>query len=631
MSQKTNFPNRVGDLRPNQFLFNYGVGSLVDLPKFAVLVMGLDDWPISPLFTQAIQEDRLVEAIQSRDKYRFGHVQKLYAPPIPAKKQGFDPYDPDMNIGAPVTTFPQWMVCPQCHLLARYVPGKSGNFELKHNPYRPMDTRFVHHNCLRHKKGPLPQVVPARFLYACPKGHLDEFPWVDYVHRGMKCPSTPRLELYEFDDQNQASKLYIVCKSCDTKRAMSDAFDPNQRDMMPPCSGRHPHIGTVEECDDQPRTVLLGASNLWFPSLMSVLSIPVSGENELALLVEAYWKIFVEVEDQSELKGIRKFGQKEVKAAIEAYSDEDLWQAIEAHRNAAAEISDPGDVKYPEWVMLSAADSSKNYPDFKVEKTNLSGHETLESFCEQVVLGHKLREVRALIGFTRITTADDETMEEGVQMAPLSSQTLTWVPASEVRGEGIFIQFKEEKIQAWLQKEAVRNHEGQFRHSHRQWRIARGLDPDAREFPEMMRYVLLHSFSHALMRALSLECGYSLASIRERIYAREATEGKPAMAGILIYTAASDSEGTLGGLVRLGEPEQLEAFVEKALESAEFCASDPLCAENSPDGQGKTVHAAACHACSFLPETSCEMGNRFLDRSVLVPTVETSEFAFFDW
>ena len=629
MNNKTNFPNRVGELRPNQFLFNYGVGALVDLPKFAVLVKGLEDWPVSPLYTQTIQEERLVEAIQSRH-FSLSHVGKLYAPPIPAKKQNFDPLDPDMNIGAPVITFPQWMVCPQCHLLARYAPGKSGNFELKHNPFRPMDTRFVHHNCLRHKKGPLPQVVPARFLYACANGHLDEFPWVAYVHHETECQS-PRLELYEFDDQNQASRLIVACKTCGVTRPMSDAFDPKKRELMPACTGRHPHIGTHEDCDAVPRAVLLGASNLWFPSLMSVLSIPVSGENQLAQIVEAHWETFADVEDQSDLKGVRKFGKKEVKAAIEDYADEEVWQAIEQHLNATAEISDPTDVKYPEWVMLAAADSSKNYPDFKVGKTDLSGHKTLESFCEQVVLGHKLREVRALVGFTRITTADDETIVDEVQMAPLSSQTLTWVPASEVRGEGIFIQFKEEKIQAWLQKDAVKNREMQFRHSHRQWRTARGLDPEGKEFPEMMRYVLLHSFSHALMRALSLECGYSLASIRERIYAREAEDGKPAMAGILIYTAASDSEGTLGGLVRLGEPEQLETFVNKALETAEFCASDPLCAENSPDTQGHTVHAAACHACSFLPETSCEMGNRFLDRSVLVPTVEASEFAFFDW
>ena len=458
-----------------------------------------------------------------------------------------------MNIGAPVATFPQWMVCPKCHRLDRYKPGKSSIFELKHNPFRPMDTRYVHHNCLRHKSGKPPQVVPARFLYACSNGHLDEFPWVDYVHHLTKCTGSPNLELYEFDDQNQASRLIVACKTCGNTRAMSDAFDPKKREMMPLCTGRHPHIGTHEDCEAIPRTVLLGASNLWFPSLMSVLSIPVSGENLLAQIIEDHWKTFTKVDEKAELKSLRKFNNnKELIAAIEDYSDDEVWQAIEQYLNAAADISDPTDVKYPEWVMLSTADSAKNYPDFKIEKTDLSGHPTLASFCEQVVLGHKLREVRALIGFTRITTADDETIEEEIQMAPLSNQALTWLPASEVRGEGIFIQFKEDKILAWLQKSAVKNLESQFRNSHHQWRIARGLDPEGRDFPEMMRYVLLHSFSHALMRALALECGYSLASIRERIYAREAQDGKPAMAGVLIYTAASDSEGTLGGLVRLG-------------------------------------------------------------------------------
>jgi hypothetical protein len=631
MSAQQNFPHRVGELRPNQFLFNYGVGALVDLPKFAVLVKGLEEWPISPLYTRALQEERLIAAIQARHP-SLSNIVHLYTPPIPPKQQSYNPLDAEMNIGVPTTTFPQWMVCPKCNLLAPYAPGKAGHFELKHNPFRPMETRFVHHNCLKHKKGPPPQVVPARFLYACPQGHLDDFPWVAYVHQGAACGAPPpRLELYEFDDQNQASRLFVVCKSCGAKRAMSEAFDPKHRALMPPCSGRHPHIDLYEECEALPRAVLLGASNLWFPSLMSVLSIPVSEDTQVAQLVEEHWAVLTNVETQADLAGLRKFGGREIRAAIEDYSDAALWAAIAQRRDATVSLADPTDLKGPEWAVLTTADSSQNHADFKAARTDLSGAPLLQSFCEQVVLGHKLREVRALLGFTRITTADDETVGQDVQIAPLSSQPLTWVPAGEVRGEGIFIQFQEARIQAWLRRDGVKSRAAQFRASHRQWRVARGLDPDAWPFPEMMRYVLLHSFAHALMRALSLECGYSLASIRERIYAREAAEGQPAMAGVLIYTATNDAEGTLGGLARLGEPEHLEAFVARALETAEFCASDPLCAEGGPDAQGHTVHAAACHACSFVPETSCEMGNRFLDRSVLVPTVEVSELAFFDW
>jgi hypothetical protein len=131
------------------------------------------------------------------------------------------------------------------------------------------------------------------------------------------------------------------------------------------------------------------------------------------------------------------------------------------------------------------------------------------------------------------------------------------------------------------------------------------------------------------MRQFALECGYSHASIRERIYALPPeAEGGP-MAGVLLYTAAPDSEGTLGGLVALGQPDELERHLDGALAAAGLCASDPLCAEHEPDPDGMTLHAAACHACLFAPETSCERGNRYLDRAVLAELVSGVSIAFF--
>ena len=96
------------------------------------------------------------------------------------------------------------------------------------------------------------------------------------------------------------------------------------------------------------------------------------------------------------------------------------------------------------------------------------------------------------------------------------------------------------------------------------------------------------------------------------------------MAGVLIYTAASDSEGTLGGLCALGEPDKLRRHIRRALEKMSLCASDPLCSEHLV-GSGETLHGASCHACSFLPETSCERGNKYLDRSALVADRRANE------
>ena len=162
--------------------------------------------------------------------------------------------------------------------------------------------------------------------------------------------------------------------------------------------------------------------------------------------------------------------------------------------------------------------------------------------------------------------------------------------------------------------------------AHRHWRAQRKLEPSL-GFPGL-RYVLLHSLSHALIRQFSVECGYAAASLKERIYS-STPDDEEAMAGILIYTAAPDSEGTLGGLVTLGETANLEQHLDQALEGLEICSSDPLCAETQPEQAFLSLHGAACHNCLFLPETSCERGNRYLDRTVLVPTMERAEFAFF--
>ena len=169
-----------------------------------------------------------------------------------------------------------------------------------------------------------------------------------------------------------------------------------------------------------------------------------------------------------------------------------------------------------------------------------------------MVRAERLREVVALTGFTRIDSPDsgvDEDAEISTR-APLSRSAPTWVPAAEVRGEGIFLSLPEDRLAAWEDHVGVAERPEQLRLAHARWRARRGL---ADEGWRGHRYTLLHSLAHLLINELSMECGYSAASIRERIYSSEGT-GDEAMAGILLYTAAPDSEGTLGGLVSLTEP-----------------------------------------------------------------------------
>jgi hypothetical protein len=198
------------------------------------------------------------------------------------------------------------------------------------------------------------------------------------------------------------------------------------------------------------------------------------------------------------------------------------------------------------------------------------------------------------------------------------------VPATEVHGEGIFLRFSESQVTSWEKQASVQARDAMLQAGHAGWRNARQLDPD-KGYPGI-RYAMLHTFSHLLIRELALECGYNAASIRERIYAN--LEGESPMAGILLYTAAADSDGTLGGLVELGKPNNLGRLIQQALYRATVCSSDPLCSEHNPE-QDRSLHAASCHACGFVAETSCERGNRYLDRALLIPTFDSRDAAFF--
>jgi hypothetical protein len=228
---------------------------------------------------------------------------------------------------------------------------------------------------------------------------------------------------------------------------------------------------------------------------------------------------------------------------------------------------------------------------------------------ESVALVDRLREVRVVRGLSRLEARDpDEPEGENVRIVPIARVKPEWLPAVENFGEGIFLRFNDDLLEhADLVPEvAVRARAIGLAYS--TWRAQRGLPPSSA--PPSARFLALHSLAHILIRQLSLYCGYGMASIRERVY------GSGSQAGILIYTAAADADGSLGGLVAFGTPERLEAILEAGIANADWCSQDPLCGGRSPD-PGEHLSGAACHACLLLPETSCEHANRFLDRRVL--------------
>ena len=326
---------------------------------------------------------------------------------------------------------------------------------------------------------------------------------------------------------------------------------------------------------------------------------------------------------------------------LEDVSEDRLWDALQiaignstpvVDETERAARCDPRSLLAPEWAVLSERSKYTRHSgsaDFKATAREVPT--SLKTVLSSVVAVERLKKVNAFIGFTRIDAFDriDDAFD---RVAPLTrSGRPTWVPATEDRGEGVFLQFDEGLVATWEAQVLQRPVWGQYRNAHRLNFLRRtsataaDIDPDSR-FPSP-RYWAIHTLAHLLIREMSMSSGYGSASLSERIYAWPGGDGAAPAAGLLITTTASDSEGTLGGLVELAEPSKLGRVVLAALQRGERCSSDPICSHRAPRGKEDFLHGAACHFCLFVSETSCEKTNRFLDRRFLLDLLVDDEVA----
>ncbi|UWM48555.1 DUF1998 domain-containing protein [Streptomyces carpaticus] len=617
---------RVGSTRPSHVMYSGGVGAVVDLPNFSVLVKGLDSWYHQRLLSSEylVHEPRLLTAVNRvLGRYGADRITELRTPPW-AEGADTDPGgEAAQRIGVPVDPFPRWLRCTGCHELATV---DSGAFDF-HNPISraPHEARYVH-SCPQRKNGKA-LAVTTRFTLVCRAGHLDEFPYLAYVHRGRRCQKSahPRLRMHD-NGGNQAANVSLECVACGERRNVRHTLGERGKSQLPRCRGRHPHLDTFEAegCAETPVLMVAGASNQWFPVTLNALALPPSPTAGLATQVAEKWEQFRPVTNADNYK---------LMSGLPGYEFLLQWPAsavIAAVRARQAELDgpEPGepaksgrsrvDLLTPEWKLFTAEEPPDATEDFALRDSTVP--EGLTGLFSRVRQVERLREVRTLIGFTRLDPAAPEDPEQ-VARVPLHSSPSRWMPAGEVRGEGIFVQVSEELLADWAARvagsaemTAHRDAYARFRENRYSGRLTEPFEPMDR-WPGT-RYIALHTLSHLLIRTIALECGYSSASLAERIYAGDEHDPR---GGILLYTAVPDAEGTLGGLVSLAEPAPFERIVRRALSEAMHCSSDPLCAERLPQHPYDYLHGAACHVCLFVSETTCERGNRYLDRRFLVP------------
>lgn len=587
-----------GELRPSQLITTFGPGAVVDQRTASTITASLDHWEVGD--DQRIDEPRLRAMLRVRNLYR------------PRSKS-----DSGLR-GIPAFVFPRYLVCPRCELLASYE-----HFLFDGRRFRCRN-RDGHKNINVPKKGPV--AYPARFVIACPAGHLDDFPWSDYVHRGPGSSCDPlQLTFFEGNESGAVSQLFVRCRACKQSRSMADAFEENSSRVLGSCPGERPWIGTADAepgCSEDVRTVLRGASNLYFSVVQSALSIPEWDDPVHAAI--AYYDGLEKVRTYEELGLAMQFFDR-----LAPFAQENVWDALQARRGVESDPPTPTSLRFEEFKALCAPPDPVAQADRQFQTEHMEVPQVFAGQIGQLVVVRRLREVRALAGFTRIDSPPDILIEgdehqQDVKQQPLARDDPGWRPAVELLGEGVFLALDERQVQAWEQRPAVAARVAEMERAHAEWRRERELGDAPYPGP---RFVLLHSLAHMLINSLALDCGYSSTSIRERIYSSPSSD-RP-MAGILLYTATPDSDGSLGGLADQGKTARFENVLTTALGRARYCSSDPLCGHAPPGSMGH-LNGAACHACLLVSETSCERSNRYLDRAHVTETVSHLGTEFFN-
>lgn len=603
-------------IRRSQYISSFGVGAILDLGNESFIASDISKWDKNS--GQVIHLKRL--------EYRL-KVKEFRMPPVP---KGF--WDNNAH-KLPYYRFPQWLFCPSCRKLTEWSTKREKKGELP---------RCENNNCRGHKV-----LVPMRFVMACENGHLRDIPWQRWAHSSHNVAEKGRCERNDLEFRSLFGKggglasLEIKCIGCGSSRSLQGiASKESMKSIGITCRGKQPWEfivdGHIAECKQTPQVLQRGATNLYYPKTISALDIPLGYADPYITNLEqeirsySYFDLMVKRVNSATgdnvtvfVRGLAEEIAKEVNCDIQVVLDL-AYGNVEINDNAESELSiNEKDVLVEEWPILTNPPIDiENRSLFFAESTSLTGlHNSygLTELIDKLVLVRRLREVRVLRGFHRISPGDEDTLVK----ADLDKHK-SWLPGIEVFGEGIFISFSEQAIALWEKNHCTE--------------IGKRLDKMMQRYKDIQldylpeptpRFVMLHTFSHLLMRQLAFECGYSSSSLRERIYSAEPNSEKGPMAGVLIYTADADSEGSLGGLVRQGLPDRLIPTLLTALERGSWCSADPICRELS--GQGlQGLNRAACHSCALMSETSCTCSNTLLDRMTVIGTdVEYGDYGFF--
>lgn len=612
---------RIGALRRSQVVSTYGPGAVVDFrapgtgAPISGVLMGLEWWDdAAPQGHHGLSHTQVIHEVRLQKRL---HVAGFRLPPVKDERKGDKTNDTDV---LPVVRFPTWLQCPRCDRIAP-ASGKSSPWAGKTSPTRTCAS------CSREAGDDIP-AVPVRFIVACEDGHLDEFPWKAWI--GCRC-ARPNLFLRTVGP-GLAGKVVQCAKKgargCGSQRNLDGCFGKKaltQRGMT--CRGREPWLIRDDEagtrsCSQPPRVLQRGASNVYWGKVMSALDIPPFSA-DLSNVFGRFWDDVLKDAEEGEWPSIIKLLKLDKKTGHPPH----VLLAYLREWKAAVDADEPSHgLEWGEYVQFRQ--SGKDPVDKGEFRTNPSPVPVeLKPWLKSVVQASRLREVRAQVGFTRITPPGGAfSATQPRKDGHIFLTRPDWLPAIEHLGEGIFIRLDLERLRTWESSDLVKERVADWvEEVDAQLNLDATQDRIPVDEELAARFIMLHSLSHALMRRLSLDCGYSSSALMERLYVGPQPRE---MAGLLIHTGAADSEGTLGGLVRQGSTQRIAETFLGALHEMSWCSSDPVCITGTAT-LSSPRNGAACHACLLVPETSCRHFNVLLDRALLVGLPSQPELGYF--
>jgi hypothetical protein len=615
-----------GPVRRGQLIAPFGVGSMMVVRGgTSVLTAGLDYW----FPEDADREEFRVE--EWRLTSLLG-VHSLFLPPD-FRRNWRGKALPNTGLTIPCLRFPQWHSCKWCQRLDEL----------------PLDRTEPYPCPTCQGKGLKSYMRQVRFVAMCDQGHLQDFPWREWAHSDAHTVCRLPLKLSVMPGA-ALSAQWVSC-ACGSRRnlqGITTAFPGEDSSVITKtlnkdgspfvCQGKQPWLGDSKQghCKRPLQGSLRSATNLHFSVVRRSIYIPrIRGEEEKTLEIFNDPKVASTVEFFRQLCGddetiILKGVKKKLSFELKHLSDELILQGLRRSKNDDPGATNDDEVRDESALRIGEYQVLKENREQAFLSTQLQQLDCYEDwvgkYFSNIVLVYRLKETRAFCGFTRVNPESGQgipDLREALWKNPPTGED-TWLPAYEVFGEGIFLELSEQKLQQW-QTEKVRARADLLDSRYSGVRSQRQLGSRS----VTPRLTMLHTLSHLLMNRLVYECGYSSASLCERLYVSD--DSAAPMAGMLIYTAAGDSEGTLGGLVRMGARGTFEPVLKRALEGARWCSADPICMElGTRSGQGPdSCNLAACHSCALVPETACEEFNKFLDRGLVVGSIADPSLGYF--